>query len=142
MFGTALDQQRTNAVLDRFAALGGNFIDTARMYGDWVPNIPLGASERAIGAWLKGRKRESIVIATKGAGFDMRARDWKPRVTPECVERDLRESLEHLGTGYLDLYWLHADDPTQPVKPLIDALAAHQGLESRGTGDESRATGA
>jgi len=126
MFGTALDQAHANAVLDRFIALGGNFIDTARMYGDWVPGAPTGASERVIGAWLKGQPRDSLVIATKGAGMDLRAGDWQPRVTPECIERDLGESLQHLDVAHIDLYWLHADDPTKPVKPIIDALVAQQ----------------
>lgn len=126
MLGTALDQARTNEELDRFVALGGNFLDTARMYGDWVPGVPVGASERAIGAWLKGRARGSIVLATKGAGLDLRAGDWKPRVTPACIDQDLRESLGHLGTDYVDLWWLHADDPSQPVQPIVDALVAHQ----------------
>ncbi|MBS0364815.1 MAG: aldo/keto reductase [Proteobacteria bacterium] len=45
MFGTALDQAQSHTMLDRFVALGGNFIDTARMYGDWVPGVPVGARE-------------------------------------------------------------------------------------------------
>lgn len=49
MFGTALDAQKSHALLDRFTSLGGNFIDTARMYGDWIPDAPIGASERTIG---------------------------------------------------------------------------------------------
>ena len=55
MLGWMLDQEKSNAILDRFAELGGNFIDTARSYGDWAPDAPKGSSERAIGAWLKTR---------------------------------------------------------------------------------------
>lgn len=126
MFGTALDAQRSHALLDRFTSLGGNFIDTARMYGDWIPDAPIGASERTIGGWLKGRKRESVAVATKGGGLDLRAGDWKPRMTLGHIGSDLTQSLEHLQTNYIDLYWLHADDPTQPVQPIIDGLIAHQ----------------
>jgi aryl-alcohol dehydrogenase-like predicted oxidoreductase len=126
MFGTALDQAATNAVLNAFVERGGNFIDTARMYGDWVPDAPTGASERAIGAWLKTRKRDSTVIATKGGGIDLKAGDWKPRVTPALIEKDLGESLSHLGISDVDLYWLHGDDPAQPVKPILDVLIANQ----------------
>jgi hypothetical protein len=46
VYGTAVDQARSEELLDRFVELGGNFIDTARMYGDWVPEAPVGASER------------------------------------------------------------------------------------------------
>lgn len=126
MFGTAVDQGRANALLDQFAALGGNFIDTARSYGDWIPDAPKGASERAVGAWLKTRRRDDVVIATKGGFFDLKAMDYQKRVTPAHIERDLQESLEHLQIDRIDLYWLHADDEAQPVQPVIDALIGHQ----------------
>lgn len=126
MFGTAYDQAKSNALLDAFVAKGGNFIDTARSYGDWIPDAPKGASERAIGEWLKGQDRSKLVIATKGGFFDMRVGDWRPRITPEDIAADLSESLEHLGIETIDLYWLHADNPTVPVEPIIDALIAHQ----------------
>lgn len=126
MFGTAYDQDKSNGLLDAFVAGGGAFIDTARSYGDWIPDAPKGASERAIGAWLKGQDRSSLVIATKGGFFDMRVGDWRPRVTPEDIAADLNESLDHLGLETIDLYWLHADSPGVAVEPIIDALIAHQ----------------
>ncbi len=122
MLGTAIDQAGANAILDRFAELGGNFIDTARSYGDWIPDAPAGASERAVGAWLKGRKREDFVIATKGGFFDMRVGDYRNRVTPEDIKTDIEQSLEHLGIETIDLYWLHLDNPEAPVGPIIDTL--------------------
>ena len=87
MLGTAIDQGRANAILDKFTELGGNFFDTARSYGDWVPDGPAGASERALGAWLKGRNRAEMVIATKGGSMDFRAGDWRNRVTPEDIAK-------------------------------------------------------
>ncbi|MHC3125981.1 aldo/keto reductase [Brevundimonas sp. GN22] len=126
MFGTAYDQAKSTALLDAFVAKGGNFIDTARSYGDWIPDAPKGASERAIGEWLKGQDRSKLVIATKGGFFDMRVGDWRPRITPEDIAADLNESLEHLSVESIDLYWLHADNPSVPVEPIIDALIAHQ----------------
>ncbi|OYZ45036.1 MAG: aldo/keto reductase, partial [Novosphingobium sp. 16-62-11] len=107
MLGWMLDQGRSNAILDTFADLGGNFIDTARSYGDWSPDAPLGASERAIGAWLKTRSRDDFVIATKGGFFDMRAGDYRNRVTPEDIATDIAQSLDHLGIDTIDLYFLH-----------------------------------
>lgn len=126
MFGTAIDQGLANSILDQFVALGGNFIDTARGYGDWVPTAPKGASERAVGKWLKGRSREEIVIGTKGGMVDLRVGDWRNRVTPLDIASDLTESLQHLEIDTVDLYWLHADNPAAPVQPIIDALIAHQ----------------
>lgn len=127
MLGSAIDQDRANAILDRFVELGGNFLDTARGYGDWVPGIPAGASERAIGAWMKSRgNRADVIVATKGGMFDLRAGDYRMRVNPQDIAKDLDESLEHLGTGTIDLYFLHMDDSGVPVSELIDALAEHQ----------------
>lgn len=126
MFGTVVDQGRANEILDTFVELGGNFIDTARSYGDWIPDAPTGASERTIGAWLKGRNRGDVVIATKGCFMDLRAGDWRNRVTPEDLKKDVSESLDHLGIDTIDLYWLHADNPEAPVQAIIDALIEQQ----------------
>jgi aryl-alcohol dehydrogenase-like predicted oxidoreductase len=127
MFGTALDQGRINAVLDKFTALGGNFIDTARSYGDWIPDAPAGASERAIGTWLKTQRREDVVVATKGGFFDLRAGDYRPRANPADIGKDLAESLDHLQTDVIDFYWLHSDDEAVPAGELVDALIGAQG---------------
>lgn len=126
MLGWMLDQGHSNAILDRFVDLGGNFIDTARAYGDWAPDAPAGASERAIGAWLKTRNRADVVVATKGGFFDMRVGDWRNRCTPEDVAQDLSQSLDHLGIDCIDLYFLHADNPEVPVEAMIDALVGHK----------------
>lgn len=126
MFGTATPQAQAEEILDTFLALGGNFLDTAHSYGDWVPAAPRAASEHVIGAWLQKRKRSDIVLATKGCEFDYRAGDFALRVTPELLEQDLLGSLEALQTDYIDLYWLHRDDPSKPVQAIIDALIGHQ----------------
>lgn len=124
--GTALDQAAGDALLDAFHAMGGNFVDTARLYGDWVPDAPPGASERAIGAWLRARGHRDMIVATKGGGRDLRNPSPSSRCTPELIERDLMESREHLGLATIDLYWLHADNPGLPVTELVDALIGFQ----------------
>lgn len=126
MFGTAVPQDKADAILDRFVELGGNFLDSARSYGDWVPEAPKGASERTVGDWLRRHGRDGIVVATKGCMVDMRAGDWRNRVTPEDLASDLGESLEHLGISTIDIYWLHADNPEAPVEPIVDVLIGHQ----------------
>lgn len=126
MLGWMLDQGRSNAILDTYSDLGGNFIDTARSYGDWAPDAPVGASERAVGAWLRTRNRDDFVIATKGGFYDMRVGDFRNRVTPQDVASDLAQSLDHLGVDTIDLYFLHLDNPESPVEPLIDALVEHR----------------
>lgn len=104
-------------LLDEFIASGGRAIDTAHIYGE-------GASERAIGDWIRRRrKRERLFIITKGCHPDLA--DWQPRVTPEAIRQDLNESLERLGVDHIDLYLLHRDDPSVDVGPLVESLNAH-----------------
>lgn len=122
MLGWQINQEGSNAILDRFAEMGGNFIDSARSYGDWLPDAPKGASERAIGAWLKGKAREQFIIATKGGFFDLRVGDYRNRVNPTDIANDLEESLDHLGVDRIDLYWLHMDNAEVPVSELVDFL--------------------
>jgi aryl-alcohol dehydrogenase-like predicted oxidoreductase len=125
-FGTGVDTGVAEQILDAYVAQGGNFLDTAHAYGDWVPSGPRSASERMLGRWLSTRDRSGLVIATKGCEFDYRAGDYALRVTPAHLDRDLRESLEFLGLDRIDLYWLHRDDPSLPVEAIVDALIEQQ----------------
>jgi aryl-alcohol dehydrogenase-like predicted oxidoreductase len=121
LFGSSISRDLAFALLDRYFAAGGNFIDTAHVYAVWLPN-GLGASERTTGAWLRARGlRDQILLGTKGAHPDMTALG-DARVTPAAIAQDLTESLERLETNYIDLYWLHRDDPQVPVDELLDAL--------------------
>ncbi len=64
-FGSRITREQSECLLDTFVSLGGNQIDTGRCYADWIPG-GAGASERAVGKWLSGRKRESVFLGTKG----------------------------------------------------------------------------
>ena len=115
VLGTMLLTESDDGVLDEYVRLGGNAIDTARVYGD-------GDSERALGVWLSRQSsaaRERLVIVSKGA----HPSGARKRVTPEEIERDLRESVELLH-GPIDVYLLHRDDPSVPVGTIIEALNA------------------
>lgn len=107
--------------MDRYLALGGNFIDTAHSYNDWVPGETC-RSEKLIGRYLKARgSRDRIVLSTKGA-HPTRDVPPVPRLDPGSILSDLRGSLDNLGTDYVDLYFLHRDDPGIPVGELVDLL--------------------
>jgi aryl-alcohol dehydrogenase-like predicted oxidoreductase len=107
--------------LDTFFEHGGTFIDTAHVYGAWVPG-GLGLSERLIGHWLKIRNiREHIIVSTKGA-HPLLSSMHIPRLSPQEIRSDLEESLCCLQTDMIDLYWLHRDDQTQPVAALLQTL--------------------
>jgi Predicted oxidoreductases (related to aryl-alcohol dehydrogenases) len=120
-YGTKTEEARARRQLDYFVDRGGNFIDTARIYGDWIPGTR-GLSEKVVGKWIRDKQnRESIVIATKGAHPNIETMHI-PRVNTDALEQDIKESLSHLQTDYIDLYFLHRDDPKMPVAELIDWL--------------------
>ena len=107
------DYPQAAELLDAFIALGGTCIDTAHVYGR-------GASERALGRWLRERhNRANVVLIDKGCHP---IGESGPRVTPEVIHADLAESLERIQTDSIDLYLLHRDDEHVPVGPLIEAL--------------------
>lgn len=110
------------SILDAFLAAGGTFIDTAEIYGD--PE-QYGYSETTIGLWLQQRGcREQVILQSKGCIPDTcQALHGKClAVTPEYIHQAILGSLRRLGTGYLDIWLLHRDDPSVPVGPLVEAL--------------------
>ncbi|HVS50793.1 MAG TPA: aldo/keto reductase [Opitutaceae bacterium] len=120
-FGHTLDEPASFALLDRFVELGGNFIDTARVYSDWVPGEKR-RSERILGDWLRARRnRAGLVIATKGAHPFIESLAV-PRTSAAELRDDIEGSLRTLRIDRIDLYWLHRDDAARPVEHFIDAL--------------------
>lgn len=66
VFGWTADETASFAVLDAYAAAGGNFLDTADAYSAWVQGNSGGESETIIGNWVKQRgNRDDVIIATK-----------------------------------------------------------------------------
>lgn len=120
--GSTLDRDASFRLLDAYLAAGGNFIDTAKVYADWLP-IERSISEKTIGEWLRQRgNRARVVISTKGAHPDLAAMHI-PRLSPAEINGDLLASLRHLGVETIDLYWLHRDDPARPVSEILETLA-------------------
>lgn len=120
-YGTAVDEKSAEAQLSSFTDKGGNFIDTAHVYGDWVPG-PKGRSERIIGTWLKKTGlRHKMVISTKGGHPDLENFHIS-RATPKDVQKDLEESLQYLNTDYIDLYFYHRDNSEIPAEELLGVL--------------------
>lgn len=98
-------------LLDAYAAIGGNAMDTAQVYG------PRGMG--AIGKWSAERgNRSGLVLIVKGAHHDEKG----PRVTRDAVQADLAYSLGLLGTDYADIFMLHRDDPDKPVGQIVEML--------------------
>ncbi|MEF9894938.1 MAG: aldo/keto reductase [Clostridia bacterium] len=120
-FGDTMTEEESFQVMDAFSQMGGNFIDTARVYGAFGPNGH-GASEKVIGHWIATRNnRERLVIGTKG-GHPPIEGERLNRLDKENLTSDLNESLEALAIKTIDIYWLHRDDPTRPVEDILETL--------------------
>jgi aryl-alcohol dehydrogenase-like predicted oxidoreductase len=118
VFGWTADEAQSFAVLDAYAAAGGNFIDTADAYSAWVPGNEGGESETVIGKWLAGRSdRSDIVVATK-----VGAHPAYKGLSATTIKAAAEQSLRRLGTDHIDLYYTHFDDETVPVEEIITAL--------------------
>ena len=119
LMGDKTPPDEAHRMLDRFVAAGGNFIDTADTYID-------GESERTLAPWLAGH-RDEVVVATKvrfavsDPGGEGLARD---RIRAACDA-----SLKRLGIDVIDLYQVHAPDPSVPLEETLEAL---DGLVSAG----------
>jgi aryl-alcohol dehydrogenase-like predicted oxidoreductase len=121
VYGTEVSRADAFAQMDRYFEGGGNCIDTARMYSDWIPGGH-NASEAAVGAWLRERRRRSdIFLVTKGGHPDLRRMDV-PRLGKKELRADLEESLTILGVDYIDLYFVHRDDVSQSAAEILLTL--------------------
>ena len=125
-FGTIITGELMDALYGRFRDAGGNFFDTAHCYCFWLPDGD-GASERTLGALVRGSgDREQMVIGTKGchpSGGEKYPRPDRFLSAP-VLAADLDDSLSRLRMEYIDLYYLHRDDPRVPVGEIIDMLNA------------------
>ena len=115
-----MDPESAAAVVDKALDLGINMIDTANAYGD-------GASEEHIGKALRGKRHQAIVctkVWSRMADGPNQAGSSRLHIT-----REVESSLRRLQTDYVDLYQLHAPDPTTPLEETLRTLddLVHQG---------------
>ena len=106
-------------MLDAYASHGGNFIDTADVYNQWVEGHVGGESETIIGNWMRARSnRASMVIATKVSMLNTR-----PGLSAKNIFAACEESLNRLQSDYIDLYYSHQDDAETPMEEVLGAYA-------------------
>lgn len=129
MFGTAVDEETSFALLDRFVERGGVWIDTADCYAFWAADDGHGgASERLLGRWLAARPgvRERVRIATKLGAEPLWAGSFpagREGLSPRAVRDAFAGSLDRLGLDAVDLLWLHMEDRATPIEDTVEALA-------------------
>jgi aryl-alcohol dehydrogenase-like predicted oxidoreductase len=135
---TIPDEDDCFAMLDAYAEAGGNFIDTANMYGP-DQNLQsfakggerVGVTERIIGKWMKARgNRNDMVVATK-----FRARMWDgpdgEGLSRAHIERAAEDSLERLQVDAIDIYLAHFPQFFDEV-PLDETMSALGDLVAAG----------
>ena len=115
-FGGKTDEQEAFRVVDRFLEAGGNFIDTANVYGR-------GKSEEITGrALARDGKRDKVFLATKAHGKmdDNDPNAWgnhRFNLIQAC-----EASLKRLGTDHIDLYQIHRPQAAVPIDETLRAL--------------------
>jgi aryl-alcohol dehydrogenase-like predicted oxidoreductase len=115
--GTMLMGDKTPAaeahrMLDAFLAAGHNFLDTADVYGD-------GAAEEVLAPWL-ARRRDDVVVTTK-VRFPVTDPGGEG-LAPDRIRKACDASLRRMGIDEIDLYMVHAPDPSVALEETLEVL--------------------
>lgn len=119
-FGVQCDENASAAIMDRAAAGGIDFFDTADVYPLGGNRETAGRTEEIVGRWLKG-KRQQFIIATKCVGA-MGPKPWDQGMSRKHILDAIDGSLRRLGTDHVDLYQLHSFDKLTPIDEALEAL--------------------
>jgi aryl-alcohol dehydrogenase-like predicted oxidoreductase len=110
------DEKESLQVLHRYLELGGNFLDTAEVYGPYK-------NEELLGRFLSEVPRDTVIVATK-FGFRIGSDGIRGvDSSPENVRRACDASLQRLGIEMIDLYYQHRVDPNVPIEETVAAMA-------------------
>ncbi len=112
LMGDDTPVDESHRMLDRFVEAGGTLIDTADTYGD-------GRSEEVLAPWL-ARRRDDVVVATK-VRFSV-SDPGGEGLAPDRIRAACDASLRRLGIDVIDLYQVHAPDPSVPLEESLEAL--------------------
>lgn len=114
-WGRDTDEHEAAEQLRFYLDAGGNFIDTAAVYGN-------GDAERVLGGFLGVMvPRDQIIIATK-AGISFKSGERVVDNSRTSLIADLDNSLSHLRTDYVDLWQIHTWDEKTPLEEVLSAL--------------------
>jgi aryl-alcohol dehydrogenase-like predicted oxidoreductase len=102
-----INEDEAIKILQAYTDAGGNFIDTADVYG-------MGVSETIIGKFLQSVNKE-IFVATKLGRRGDAGNGWPGNFTYDAMKRHAEESLQHLGLSQLFLEQLHCI-PTEEMR--------------------------
>ena len=113
MFGDRTDAAESNAIVSHAFDAGVNFIDTADVYST-------GASETIVGNAIRPH-RARWILATK-VGNVMTQAPYDGGLSRRWVVAACEASLKRLATDWIDIYYLHRDDPTTPIEETVGAI--------------------
>ena len=119
-FGLQCDEPASRAILDRAAAGGITFLDTADVYPLGGTPETVGRTEEILGRWLRGRRHE-FIVATKCSGATG-SRSWDRGLSRKHILDAIDASLKRLQTDYVDLYQAHHPDPQTPIDETLRAF--------------------
>ena len=126
-FGTQADKEESFRIMSESVEAGIDFFDTAEVYPVPPTEELAGLTESWMGEWMKGRPRESLIIASKVAGaahgwFCPPVRHGKAALDRVHLRKALEGSLRRLGTDYLDLYQVHWPDHGMRAEDTLAVL--------------------
>ena len=126
-FGSWSDEKESYKIMDKALDFGINFFDTAELYPVPPKTEYAGETEKIIGKWLKGKKRENLIIASKVAGasngwFVPPIRNGMTAIDSFHIKTAIEGSLKRLGTDYIDLYQMHWPDTVVPIEESLKAF--------------------
>jgi aryl-alcohol dehydrogenase-like predicted oxidoreductase len=111
------DEAESLRVLHRYLELGGNFLDTAEIYGPFK-------NEELVGKFLREIPRDRVVVTTKfGFRIDPDGTRRGLDSSPANIRRAVEGSLQRLGIDVIDLYYQHRVDPEVQIEDTVGAMA-------------------
>jgi aryl-alcohol dehydrogenase-like predicted oxidoreductase len=113
VWGDPRDPAKARNVLRRAVELGVDFVDTADAYGP-------GVAEKIVAAAL--HPYDDLVVATKAGLTRQGPGRWSRNGRPEYLRAACHASLRRLRLECIDLYQLHAVDPTVPIEESVGVL--------------------
>lgn len=136
-FGSFTEEREAHRILDRAFDAGVNFLDTAEVYPVPPDEKWIHRTEEIVGRWLKGRSRDSVIVATKVAGpahgwFVPPLRGGMTALDARQIRQAIDGSLRRLHAEYLDLYQIHWPDPAANEGIYAEILETLDDLKREG----------
>ena len=126
-FGNQADEKMAFRILDQSLEAGINFFDTAENYPVPPQESWAGLTEEIVGRWMKTKRRDELIIATKVSGpshgwIKSSQRAGMTALDRHNITRAIEASLTRLGTDYVDLYQTHWPDHGTAYDETMEVL--------------------